>query len=182
MGVIILEFSESKTYQNILEAYSKELASSTKFSIYGDKARDEGYEQIGNIFDQNSHFEKEHAKMLFELTFQIPTTKTNLEEVISEEEALFHTVFEAYAETARQEGYEQIAKLFEDLAGVARNQRRVFSILLENINNNEVFCKPEPHWWRCTNCGHLFYGLCAPTICPVCAFPKGFYELYCENY
>ena len=177
-----MEFTDSKTYQNILDAYSKELSSSTKYDIYGDKARDEGYVQIGNIFDQNSYFEKEHAKMLYDLTFQIPTTKSNLEESISEEAGLLFSVYETYAETARQEGYDQIAELLDELAGIAKNQKRVFQTLLENINNNEVFCKPQPQWWICLNCGHLFYGLCAPTICPVCAYPQGFYELYCENY
>lgn len=180
--MIFLEFEKSKTYQNLWNAYSGELSTSTKYRIYGDKAREDGFEQIGSIFDKASHEEKEHAVILLELIREMPTTVENLQESLADEAGLSHLVFESYAETARQEGYDQIADLFDELGGISRNQQRRFSILLENIEEDDVFCKPDEQWWVCMNCGHLHNGKCAPPMCPVCAYPQGFYKLYCENF
>jgi len=177
-----LEFEKSKTYQNVMNTYKGELSASTKYRIYAGKAREDGYEQIGNIFDETAHNEKEHAEMMLELMNEVPSTKQNLEESIAGETAEFQDLYKQYAETARQEGFDQIGALFDQIAAIEKNHQRQYKILLENIDNNEVFCKPEAHWWLCLNCGHLYYGKCAPTICPVCAYPQGFYELYCENF
>lgn len=179
-----MEFKDSQTYQNLLKAYDGERMASTKYAIYGLKARDDGYQQIGNIFAESSSNEREHAEIWLEQLNggALPSTLDNLKDAMAGENYEWTTMYEDFAETARQEGYEELAKLFDGVASVEYNHYNRFSTLAYNIENNQVFCKDKELVWICMNCGYLHWGTCAPEFCPVCEYPQAYYQLYCENY
>lgn len=167
-----------------MDTYAGELKASTKYRIYAQKARDDGFEQIGSIFDETSGNEKEHAEIMLELlnADEMPSTKANLKDAVEGESDESKRLYREFAKTAREEGFEQIGDLFDGIADIEKNHSRRFGMLLKNIEDDEVFCKPGENWWICTNCGNLYRGKCAPQICPVCGYPQGYYELYSENY
>ncbi|WP_312649338.1 rubrerythrin family protein [Aminipila sp.] len=179
-----MDFKQSKTYQNLKNAYDGERKASTKYAIYGSKAREDGYEQIGNIFDETSSNEREHAEIwLKQLNGgEIPSTLDNLKESITGENYEWTTMYREFAETARKEGFNQIAELFDGVASIEYNHDNRFKQLIYNIENDQVFCKEQSMVWVCLNCGNLYWDECAPEFCPVCGYPQAFYQLNCNNY
>lgn len=182
---MVNNFAESQTYQNLLNAFNRELLFGSKYQIYGDQARREDYQQIGNIFDETSGNEKQHAEIWLKFILQsdeLPSTLTNLQESAAQENFEGTDLYIRYAEIAREEGYTDIANMFEGIAVIERHHYFRFNQLSQNIQNNQVFCKQSSTVWICMVCGNLVWSECAPEICPICKFPQGFYELNCENY
>lgn len=179
-----MEFKESKTYKNLQKAYEGELKASTRYHIYGEKARDDGFEQIGDIFMETSHNEKEHAEIWLKLLNggKIPSTLENLKEAAKGENYEWTTMYKQFADTAREEGFNKIADLFEGVARIENNHDGRFETLAWNIESDRVFCRENEAVWICTNCGNLTWAECAPKVCPVCGYPQGYYELYCEAF
>lgn len=180
---LFMDFQQSKTYTNLQSAFDREAISSTKFAIYAQQARLEEYIQIGNVFDIASHHEREHAVVFLRLmnNFQLPNTLTNLLEASTSEENEGSTLYRQYAQTARDEGYDLIAALFDGIANIEINMEVTFRAFATTIEQNQVFCKPDERLWICTNCGNIMGGLCAPEICPICGYPQGYYEVYVPN-
>lgn len=179
-----MDFKQSQTYQNLKNAYDGERMASTKYAIYGSKAREDGYEQIGNIFDETSRNEREHAEIWLKQLDggDIPSTLDNLKEAIQGEHYEWTSMYKEYADIARKEGFNQIADLFDGVAHIEYSHDNRFESLANNIKTDKVFCKDQSMVWICTNCGNLFWGECAPQICPVCGYPQAYYQLYCNNY
>ena len=179
-----MDLKQSQTYQNLKKAYDGERIASTKYAIYGSKAREDGYEQIGNIFDETSKNEREHAEIWLKQLEggEIPSTLDNLKESIPGEHYEWTSMYKGYADTARKEGFDHIAELFDGVAGIEYNHDNRFEKLAKNIETGEVFCKDQRMVWICTNCGNLVWDECAPKICPVCGYPQGYYQLCCINY
>ncbi len=178
------DFSESNTYKNLQAAFDGETKASTKYAIYGRKAKEDGYEQIGNIFNETSGNEREHAEIWLRLLNggELPSTPENLKESFSGENYEWTTMYIGFAQEARREGYPEIAELFEGVAAIERHHDSRFRKLASNIMNSTVFCKNSNVLWICLNCGNLYYGECAPEPCPVCGYPQGYYQLNCNNY
>lgn len=182
---MVNNFASSQTYQNLQNAYNRELIVSTKYQIYGDRARRDGYQQIGNIFDETSGNEKQHAEIWLKFIIQsdqLPPTLTNLQDAAAAENYEGTDLYLQYAQVAREEGYTDIANMFEGIAVIERHHYFRFNSLANNIQNNQVFCKPNNTVWICLVCGNLVWDECAPEVCPICGFPQSFYELNCENY
>lgn len=179
-----MNFVDSETYKNLMNAFNGETKAAGKYSLYSQKSREDGYEQIGNIFDETSHNEREHAEIWLKLLNggEVPNTLENLKDASNGEYYEWTTMYKNYAEVARKEGYIDIANLFSEVANIEKHHDRRFKILASNIENNEVFCKKNETMWVCLNCGNIITGTCAPSVCPVCSYPQGFYELLCENY
>lgn len=179
-----MEFKDSQTYKNLNMALDGEKKASTTYAIYGKQAREEGYIQIGNIFDETSGNEREHAEIWLRALNggEVPDTLTNLQNSANAENYEWTTMYRDYAKVAREEGYEDIAKLFDGVGLIEKHHDYRFKKLAENIENQRVFCKKDETVWICTNCGNVYWGDCAPTICPVCAYPQGYYQINCENY
>lgn len=178
-----MDFQQSKTYQNLLLAYDEELKSSTKYRLYGDTARTEGYIEIAEIYEITSRNEMEHARIwLRNLNNGIlPNTEQNLQTSVVIETAEGDKIYREFARTAQEEGYNEIAALFNGVANIELNHDLTFRSLYDNLVRNELFCKPGETLWICMQCGNIMSGLCAPQICPVCLFPQGYYRLYdCE--
>lgn len=179
-----MELKGTKTEQNLMSAFAGESQARNKYTYYASQARKDGYEQIAAIFEETANNEKEHAKMWFkELNGgKIPDTITNLKDAANGENFEWTDMYKNFAETAREEGFEQIARLFEQVGEIERHHEERYLKLVGNMEDNLVFQRGEEKVWICRNCGHITVGESAPAVCPVCKHPQSFMELKAENY
>lgn len=179
-----MELKGSKTESNLMTAFSGESQARNKYTYYASKARKDGYEQIAAFFEETANNEREHAKLWFKLLKggDIPNTNDNLKDAAMGENYEWTQMYAEFAKVAREEGFENIAVMFEGVAKIEKSHEERYKKLLSNIENNEVFKKNEEKIWICRNCGHIHIGNDAPEICPVCSHPKAFFELKNNNY
>src|SRR5574344_300484 len=179
-----MELKGSKTEQNLIKAFMGESEARTKYTIYGEKARIDGYQQIGAIFDETSDNEKEHAKIWFKILNKnhIGDTLNNLKEAANGEQYEWTKMYKEFATIAREEGFIQIANLFEKVGSIEKMHDERYLKLASNIENNKVFSKDEETIWISRNCGYVYYGYDALKVCPVCNHPESFMEVKAHNY
>lgn len=179
-----MELKGSKTEQNLMTAFAGESQARNKYTYFASKARKDGYQQIAAIFEETADNEKEHAKMWFkELNGgEVPSTIDNLIAAAEGENYEWTDMYKEFAETARAEGFDEIARLFEGVGEIERHHEERYLKLVGNIEDNLVFQRGEDKVWICRNCGHITVGAEAPSVCPVCAHPQSFMELKAENY
>lgn len=174
----------SQTEKNLMTAFANESEARNKYSFYSSQAKKDGYEQIAAIFDETSQNEKEHAKMWFKELHggSVPNTVNNLIDAANGEHHEWTEMYKGYSEIAKEEGFEKLAKLFEEVAGIERHHEERFLKLLGNIENNLVFSRGEEVIWVCKNCGYVYSGKDALELCPVCDHEQAFMELEAQNY
>ena len=179
-----MELKGSQTEQNLMAAFAGESQARNKYTYYASRAKKDGFEQIAAIFEETANNEKEHAKMWFKLLHDgsVPETMVNLEDAAAGENYEWTDMYAGFAKTAKEEGFDHIAFLFEGVAKIEKEHEERYRKLLENIKGNTVFEKDTPKMWVCRNCGHVHYGEEAPEVCPVCSHPKAYFELRKENY
>ena len=178
-----MEFKGSKTERNLLEAFAGESMARNNYTYFASKAKKEGYEQIADIFLKTADNEKEHAKIWYKLLNNgIGTTEENLAAAAGGEHYEWTDMYKKFADEARQEGFDDIANLFDGVAAVEKEHEERYRALLENVKNGEVFKKRTKTIWICRNCGHIHEGEEAPQLCPVCAHPQTYFELRVINY
>ena len=174
----------TKTEANLMTAFAGESQAHTKYKYYASKARKEGYVQIGNLFEETANNEKEHAKIWFKLLHDgdIPATSTNLLDAANGENYEWTDMYAGFAKTAREEGFADLADFFEGLAAIEKSHENRYQLLIERIENDEVFRRKEVKVWVCTVCGHIEIGTEPPEKCPVCEHPQGYFEIKAENF
>ena len=173
----------TKTEQNLLSAFAGESQAHTKYRYYASKAKKDGFEQIAAIFEETANNEREHAKVWVKLLHDgIPATTDNLKDAAGGENYEWTDMYASFAKTAKEEGFDHIAYLFEEVGKIEKEHEERYRKLIENINNDEVFKKDKPKIWICRNCGHIHYGEEAPEECPVCSHPKAYFEERVVNY
>ena len=179
-----MELKGSKTEANLMAAFAGESQARNKYTYYASQAKKDGYEQIAAIFEETAGNEKEHAKMWFKLLHdgKVPSTVENLKDAASGENFEWTQMYQEFAATAREEGFNQIAYLFEEVGKIEKHHEERYLKLLDNIDNNLVFEKGEEKVWICRNCGHVYVGTKALDACPVCNHPQSYMELKAENY
>lgn len=179
-----MELKGSKTEECLRAAFAGESQAHTKYQYYAKKAKKDGYQQIGAIFEETSHNEKEHAKIWFKLLHgdDIPDTVTNLKDAAAGEEWEYEDMYKDFAKIATEEGFTKIAKLFEMVGNIERTHMERYRTLLKNIEDGIVFSRDGDRMWLCRECGNIHIGKSAPQICPVCKHPQAYYELKPENY
>ena len=179
-----MELKGSKTEVNLKTAFAGESEARNKYTYYASKAKKDGYEQIAELFLETAENEKEHAKMWFKELHggDIPDTLENLNDAAAGENYEWTDMYKEFAETAKEEGFTRIAKLFEMVAEIERHHEERYRKLIENIEEGLVFSRDDDRIWQCRNCGHIVIGKKAPEVCPVCAHPKSFFEIKKENY
>ncbi len=179
-----MELKGTKTEQNLMTAFAGESQARNKYTYFASKAKKEGYEQIAAIFEETAGNEKEHAKMWFKLLQggEIKSTKENLLQAAEGENYEWTDMYDEFAKVAKEEGFDHIAFLFEEVGKIEKNHEERYRKLLSNLENGKVFVKEEPKMWICRNCGHVHYGDKAPEICPVCNHPQSYFEVKNENY
>jgi rubrerythrin len=178
-----VDFQQSQTYRNLLNAFDLEQKMNTQFTLASDQARREGYIQISEIYRTIARNELEHARIWQrELNNgSLPSTEESLKKGAEVGAYLGSELYREYARIATEEGYQEIARLFSGIANIELNHTLILSSLYDDVIRGEVFCKSDTVLWICMECGNIMSGKCAPEICPVCGFPQGFYRLYNPN-
>ena len=179
-----MELKGSKTEANLMAAFAGESQARNKYTYYASKAKKDGFEQIAEIFLETADNEKEHAKMWFKELHggEIPSTSENLLDAANGENFEWTDMYKEFAETAREEGFDRIANLFEGVAEIEKHHEERYRALLSNVDNELVFSKDGEKIWQCRNCGHICIGKNAPEVCPVCSHPQSYFEIKKENY
>lgn len=174
----------SKTEANLYAAFAGESQARNKYTFYAEQAKKDGYEQIAAFFCETADNEKAHAEIWLKqiLGGAIPETKENLKDGISGEHYEWTEMYEDFAKTAREEGFNEIAFLFESVAKIEKEHEERYKILLENLEGGKVYDRDEEEVWICRNCGHLHVGEKAPGICPTCSKPQSYFEIKKSNY
>ena len=190
-----MQLKGSKTEKNILTAFAGESQARNRYTYFASKARKEGYRQISEIFEETANQEREHAKRLFKLleggevevqagfpAGVIGTTAENLMAAAGGENHEWTEMYPGFAKTAEEEGFKEIAEVFQAIAVAEKQHEKRYNDLRANIEKGRVFKREKPVVWRCMNCGYLHEGVEAPELCPACAHPQAHFELLGENW
>ena len=177
-----MELKSSKTEANLWTAFAGESQARNKYTYFASKAKKDGYEQIAAIFEETANNEKEHAKMWFKELGGIGDTAANLKAAAAGENEEWTSMYKEMAATAREEGFDRIANLFEMVGAIEKEHEERYLKLLANVKDKLVFSKEGDAIWKCRNCGHIVVGKEAPAVCPVCAHPQAYFEVKAENY
>jgi rubrerythrin len=185
----------TRTEKNLLASFAGESQARMRYTYFASKARKEGYVQISDIFEETANQEKEHAKRFFnfleggelEITGAFPagvvgTTLENLKGAADGEHHECSEMYPGFAKIARQEGFEEIAKVWDAVSVAERQHEKRYRDLANNIAAGRVFARSQPETWRCRNCGYVHQGNEAPETCPACAHPQAHFELLAENW
>lgn len=184
----------TKTEQNLLKSFAGESQARNRYEFFSKAAKKEGLEQISRIFQETANQEKEHAKRFFkfleggavEITATFPagiigTTKENLKAAAEGENEEWTELYPLFSETAKEEGFPEIALAFKMIAKVEAEHERIYLKLLQNISEDTVFIKEGKVWWKCINCGYVYQSEKALELCPACLHPKAYMQIREEN-
>ncbi len=173
----------TKTEANLMAAFAGESQARNKYTYFASKAKKDGYVQIAKIFEETAENEKEHAKIWYKLLNDgIGSTEENLKAAAEGENFEWTDMYERFAKEAKEEGFDDIAALFEGVAAIEKEHEERYRKLLENIKGDLVFSKDGDVVWQCANCGHICVGKKAPEVCPVCNHPQSYFQVKAENY
>lgn len=174
----------TKTEANLMTAFAGESQAHTKYLYYASKARKDGYVQIGDLFEDTAKNEKEHAKIWFKYLHDgaVPSTEQNLLDAASGENYEWTDMYARMAKDAREEGFTEIAALFDQVAAIEKMHEERYRKLLANVEGGLVFSRDGDMIWECSNCGHIVIGPKAPELCPVCKHSKAYFQIKAQNY
>ena len=177
-----MDLKGSKTEANLWTAFAGESQARNKYTYFASQAKKEGYEQIAAIFEETALNEKDHAKIWFKELQGIGTTAENLKAAADGENYEWTDMYDEFAKTAKEEGFDRLAFLFEAVGKIEKEHEERYRKLLENVEEGKVFEAGSVKIWKCRNCGHIVVGTSAPEVCPVCNHPRSFFEIKAENY
>ena len=178
-----MELSGTKTEQNLMEAFTRESEARNQYTFYAAQAKTEGYLQIANLFEKTANNEAAHAKIWYQyLNDGIQDTRCHLKNAAANENYEWTQMYKQMANEAREEGFEEIACVMEQVADIEKAHEARYVALLHHMEDETMFEKKNGVVWECLNCGHLHYGCAAPDMCPVCQHSISFFEVQCENY
>lgn len=179
-----MDLKGTKTEQNLMTAFAGESQARNKYTYYASQAKKEGFVQISKIFEETANNEKEHAKIWFKYLHgaSIPQTLENLKDAADGENYEWTDMYAQFAKDAKEEGFAELAALFELVGKIEKEHEERYRKLLANIENGTVFEKSEKVVWECSNCGHTFESESAIELCPVCKHPKAYFFMKAKNY
>jgi len=179
-----MELKGSKTEKNLMEAFAGESQARNKYSYFASRAKKDGFVQISKIFEETANNEKEHAKIWFKLLCggEIGSTAENLLAAAEGENYEWTEMYAGFAKEAREEGFNEIAALFEAVAKIEKEHEERYKQLLAAVKNGKVFERDSEITWTCSNCGHVLRGAKAPQLCPVCKHPQAYFEEKATNF
>jgi len=174
----------TKTEANLKEAFAGESMARNKYTYFASQAKKEGYVQIAAFFEETAANEKEHAKIWFKLLNggSVPSTPENLKAAAAGENEEWTEMYARMAKEAKEEGFNDIAFLFEKVGEVEKDHEARYLALLKNIEDGKVFKKDEKVMWQCSNCGYAHEGKDAMNLCPACSHPQSFFQILAKNY
>ena len=172
----------TKTEKNLWEAFAGESQARNKYTYFASKAKKDGYVQIAKIFEETAANEKEHAEIWFKLLNGIGSTAENLKSAADGENYEWTDMYDQMAKDAKEEGFDHIAFLFEQVGKIEKEHEERYRKLLANVEGGLVFSRDGDMIWQCSNCGHIHVGKQAPEVCPVSVHPKAYFQIKAENY
>lgn len=170
----------TQTEKNLLAAFAGESQARNKYTYFADIARDEGYEHIAGVFEETAEHERAHARRLAGFLRLVRDTKANLKAAAAGENYEHTSMYPEFARVAREEGFEEIAAVLTEIGEVEEHHEERYLRLLADVEAGKVFTRPTPSDWFCRNCGYVHHGLEAPAVCPACAYPQAYYQLWTE--
>lgn len=176
------KYAGTQTEKNLAAAFAGESQARNKYTYFASKAKKEGFEQIAALFLKTAENEKEHAKLWFKELDGIGNTAENLAAAADGENYEWTDMYEGFAKTAEEEGFQDLAIRFRAVAAIEKTHEERYRALLHNVEMQEVFAKSGIQIWECRNCGHIAVGTKAPEVCSVCNHPQSYFELRAENY
>ena len=176
------ELKGTKTEKNLWEAFAGESQARNKYTYFASKAKKDGYVQIAKIFEETAANEKEQAEIWFKLLGGIGSTAENLKSAAEGENYEWTDMYAQMAKDAREEGFDHIAFLFDEVGKIEKEHEERYLKLLANVEGGLVFSRDGDVIWQCSNCGHIRIGKKAPEMCPVCAHPQAYFQIKAENY
>ncbi|MEM5782216.1 MAG: rubrerythrin family protein [Candidatus Aenigmatarchaeota archaeon] len=192
-----------KTIENLTKAFIGESQARNRYTFYSKIAKQEGFEQIAEIFLITADNEREHASWLFKLINELkkkskenlneikveataPTilgdTKENLKAAIAGENYEYTKMYPEFASIAEKEGFIEIAKRLRAIAVAEKHHEERYKKILKALEEGSIFKKEKEVWWVCRECGYVHFGKEPPEKCPSCDHLKSFYQLKCEEY
>lgn len=179
-----MELKGSRTEQNLWTAYAGESKARNRYTFYAAQARKDGYEQIGDIFEETANNEKEHAELWFKALNgnTMSGTVENLQHAAEGEHYEWAEMYAEFAKTAREEGFNGLATAFDLVAKIEKFHEERYLKLRQNIVDGSVFKRSEGSIWICLNCGHIYTGETPPKMCPVCQKPQAYFQLHVADY
>ena len=177
------KYTGTKTELNLQTAFAGESQARNKYTYFASVAKKEGYEQIAALFLETADNEKEHAKLWFKELEGLGDTAANLKAAAEGENYEWTDMYKTFAEVADEEGFKELAAKFRMVASIEKHHEERYLALLNNVKNLNVFKKEsEVTVWKCRNCGYIYVGKEAPSLCPCCKHPQAFFEVNAENY
>ncbi len=173
-----MKLKDSKTYQNLMTAYLRESGAYNEYTFYAEQAKADGFEAIYNTFTQFANNEQAHSKVWFKLFHGIAGTEDNLKDAADLENYERTVLYSEFANVAREEGFPDIAFLFDEVATIEHQHEEEYKRLMQKVKNKTMFSEEKEVSWKCNNCGHIHKGKTAPETCPVCSHPQSFFEIY----
>ena len=183
------------TEKNLLTSFAGESQARMRYTYFAKEAKREGYEQIAAIFDETAEQERMHAKRMFQFleggmveicasypAGEIKTTMDNLRAAAAGEYEEWHDLYPTFADIAEDEGFKEVAIMYRAVCVAEQGHEERYLRLLENMEREHIFHRPEPVTWQCRKCGYTFTGKKAPDRCPSCLHDKGYFEVKAENY
>lgn len=178
-----MELTGSQTERNLRTAFAGESEARNKYTYYASRARKEGLNLVADIFEETAGNEKEHAKIWFKLLLGgMPATEANLLDAAEGEHYEWTEMYAGFAATAREEGFDHIACLFDAVGRIEREHEERYRALLTSVRAGTVFTRDSEVAWVCSNCGHIHIGISAPEVCPVCEHPQAYFMARVKNY
>ncbi len=175
-----MDIKGTRTEANLMSAFAGETQARSKYTYFAQAARNEGFQQIADIFEETADNEKAHAFMWFKYLGGLTNTTGNLKNAASGEHFEWTDMYKRFAEEADAEGFTEIAEKFRQVADIEAWHEKRFLQLLSNAELQQLFERTSEVMWKCRNCGHIVIGKKAPDQCPVCSYPKAFFEVNTE--
>lgn len=175
-------YAGTETEKALLAAFAAESQARNKYTFYSYKAKEEGFEQIADLFLVTADNEREHAEMWFKELGANETTAQNLKTAADGENYEWADMYAEFAEIAERDGFSELARKFRDVGEIEKRHEERYRALLHNVENGQVFERSEGETWECRSCGHIVKGTKAPETCPVCGYKQAYFQLPAENY
>lgn len=172
-----MDFTGTRTEKNLHDAFAAEASAYTRYGFYAAAARAEGSNAVADLFEQTAVNERAHADIFFRLIHgtRMPDTSTNLRDAAGVEHYEWADFYANAAKTAKAEGFDEVAKRFEQVAAIEQEHEKRYLAMLDEWNTRRLFVTEEVSVWQCANCGHIYVGTQAPSVCPVCAYPQAYF-------
>lgn len=176
-----MDLKGSKTEKNLLKTFAGESRARNKYDLYAERARDDGYQWVGQIFNEIALNEYAHARRSYgQLLNRVGSTKENLLDAIIGETSEFTDIYKDFEQEARNEGFVEIAEFYEELREVEESHSEKFKALYDKLEDGTMFKGPVESKWICMNCGYIHEGMDAPMVCPLCKYPRAYFKPVCE--